>query len=341
MIHILVARALYESAVDEAIDTGSITPGRLPDETLEAWLEEAIARWCRGERRYLAKCPVGYVAMEPGDVRELAEGIRLRCYTPREFMNYLSKNHFNMRWRDAFGFGGVNNIGILEIAGSYDPATRKGQRHVIETEIVEKDIADRLDLAKWALASVTIHGESLKEGWIIYELADDTMPILLDRSFLRQGFTGGVVYEMDSGQVELVRDRLTRASPGVEVGRSEARFLLLGQERVAKLARDQLLDAAMGLDWLLVKGGGDSRYRFKLHGTALWRDSPRRPKIVSRSWRRFIRRGAAPLTERRMLATRRPPKPGGSSAMRSSPLWIWPTPGRSTLPRVSRHRSRS
>ena len=163
--------------------------------------------------------------------RELAEGIRLRCYTPREFMNYLSKNHFNMRWRDAFGFGGVNNIGILEIAGSYDPATRKGEPDVIETEIVEKDIADRLDLAKWALASVTIHGESLKEGWIIYELADDTMPILLDRSFLRQGFTGGVVYEIGFGSGPAgERPPDQGDSPGVEVGRSEARFLLLGQE---------------------------------------------------------------------------------------------------------------
>jgi hypothetical protein len=67
MVHLLVARVLNDAALDEAVDTGTVTPWRLPEETLEGLLDGAIARWCRGEHRYLAKCLIGYVDMKPGD----------------------------------------------------------------------------------------------------------------------------------------------------------------------------------------------------------------------------------------------------------------------------------
>jgi hypothetical protein len=42
-----------------------------------------------------------------------------------------------------------------------------------------------------------------------------------------------------------------------------------GRACVASLPRDILLESAIGLDSLLVPGGGDSRYRFCLHGAAI------------------------------------------------------------------------
>ena len=42
-----------------------------------------------------------------------------------------------------------------------------------------------------------------------------------------------------------------------------------GRACVAALPRDILLESAIGLDSLLVPGGGDSQYRFCLHGTVI------------------------------------------------------------------------
>jgi hypothetical protein len=42
-----------------------------------------------------------------------------------------------------------------------------------------------------------------------------------------------------------------------------------GRACVAPLPRDILLESTIGLDALLVPGGGDSRYRFCLHGAAI------------------------------------------------------------------------
>jgi len=274
MVHVLVSRALNDAAFDEAIDTSAITPWRLPGETLEGLLEGAIARWCQGEHRYLAKCPVGYVDMKPGEEWQLAEGIKLRCYTPRELVGHLSKNHYNILWRDSFSFS-FREATMLEIAGTYDPTARDGRGLITENDIAEEAIADKLDLAKWALMAVFGEGPAVKEGWITYELASDTMPLISDRSFLRQGFflrhfTGGGVYTLDSGRVERVRELLTRALRLRSKSRDlKHAFFYWGRSAVSELDRDQLLDAAVGLDDLLAKGGGDSSYRFRLHGTAL------------------------------------------------------------------------
>lgn len=42
-----------------------------------------------------------------------------------------------------------------------------------------------------------------------------------------------------------------------------------GRACIAPLSRDVLLESVIGLERLLVPGGGDSRYRFALHGAAI------------------------------------------------------------------------
>jgi hypothetical protein len=75
---------------------------------------------------------------------------------------------------------------------------------------------------------------------------------------------------LDSARVERVRDLLTRALR-LRRGSGDLRqaFFHWGRSAVAELERDQLLDAVVGLEGLLVENAGENTYRFRLHGTAL------------------------------------------------------------------------
>lgn len=55
MVHPPVVRALNDAAIDEAIDTGSVTLWRMPEQALETQLDDVILRWCHQKRRFLAK----------------------------------------------------------------------------------------------------------------------------------------------------------------------------------------------------------------------------------------------------------------------------------------------
>ena len=74
VIHEPLAHMLEEVAIDEAFDTDQITFLNLPDVALEKSLDELVRRFCHGEHRYIAKCPIGYVEGEPGMAWQLAEG---------------------------------------------------------------------------------------------------------------------------------------------------------------------------------------------------------------------------------------------------------------------------
>jgi hypothetical protein len=104
MVHGSVARALDDAALDEAIDTGAVTPWKVPDEALEARLEEQILLWCRGEHRYMAKCLLGFFEMGTESEWQLAHGIRLRHYTPREIAVLMTRNSSILHWRDQFPY---------------------------------------------------------------------------------------------------------------------------------------------------------------------------------------------------------------------------------------------
>jgi hypothetical protein len=162
------------------------------------------------------------------------------------------------------------NSTMLEITGSFDLFPNKGRPPRVLDEIVEEEVANSIDLAKWALMEV-IGGElPLREGAITFELASDTSALIHGRSFRRQDNRSGAVYRLDSDQVRRASGLLSKAIRLRPASRDlQQAFFYWGRSAVAELDRDQLLDAVIGLEDLLVPHSGDSRYRFKLHGTAL------------------------------------------------------------------------
>jgi len=190
MVHPPVARALQDAAIDEAIDTGSVTLWRMPEDALEAQLDDVVLRWCHHKHRYLAKCPVRYLEIAPGEEWSLAEGIKLRGYTPRDVVGLLSRNHYQAHWLDLFASSLSDSLVVVEMNGFYDPRPKQGERPRTETDIVDESIADMLDMTKWAIMTVIGEGMPLKEGLITYDLASDVgSPIVSGRSFRRHTST--------------------------------------------------------------------------------------------------------------------------------------------------------
>lgn len=135
----------------------------------------------------------------------------------------------------------------------------------------------------------------------IFILKGEKIPIAEGTCVFERGyrFNRAAPYQYASGQEDIFFDwgRTQRNSlnwPNIELTRNDSDPLieivrLLEQQRnkeqdikqamwhfgracIAPLPRDVLLESVIGLDKLLVPGGGDSRYRFALHGAAILSD---------------------------------------------------------------------
>lgn len=282
LVNVAVARALDNAAIDEAIDTGTITHWRLPESYLEAEVRDQVVKCCQREHRYSAKCPVGYLDMEAGTRIELGNGVTLASYTAREIVGHLTRIRASIWSHDLLSsqvmFG---NATMLEVVGSYEPLPKKGSRPKTFDNFVEEEIANRIDLIKWAVGSALGQGVILKEGAIAYDLlATDIPRPTMSRTFKRQDSTDGAVYNLQDNQVDTLRLLLDKAFRLRCISRDlQQSFFYWGRCALAMLDRDQLLDAAIGLEGLLVPYPGESTYRFGLHGTALlarFADTPER-----------------------------------------------------------------
>ena len=279
VVHPPVARALIEAAIDEAIDTGAVTYCKVPDASLETELKEQTLRWCHGVHRYLARCPLGYVKMEPEASWSLGNGIKLRRFSEREVVGHLTRYSSSVFWRDLLSLEHIDGLAVLEVLATYDPSLGRSTHPKPLQEIVKEDIADKVDLAKWSLMTALRQEVPLIEGTITYDLLGHDVPVPFSgRSFRRQDVTGGVGYERDENLIDRARCLVAKAmSLRPRSKYLDQAFFYWGRSALGELDRDRLLEAVIGLERLLVPGPGESTYRFGLHGAALltrFGDSP-------------------------------------------------------------------
>ena len=115
---------------------------------------------------------------------------------------------------------------------------------------------------------------------ITYDLLASDVPTpspFISRSFRRQDSTGGVVYKLEDNQIVTLRSLLDKACRLRLGSRNLQQAFFYWVKAFTELDRDQLLDAVIGLEGLLVPYPGESTYRFGLHGEALlarFADSP-------------------------------------------------------------------
>lgn len=270
IIHAPIARVLSENAIEDAIDFGEISPWQLSEEDLDRLVNELTTRHCEGENRYMAKVPLGNVQGETGTAWKLNDNICLSLYTRREAAGYLS------RYRDAFSpherlgvlspFGIPHvNFPVLEIILPW-PQNSDEPRQKLEEEI-----ADTIDLTKWAMMVTVDENRPLIEGPVVYgRILGETHP-LKTVSFERQARSPKQIpiYDPTNEEIELTQE-LLKHTPRVRAQSNPLDGALwhFGRCCLARLSRDTLLEAVVGLEHLLIEGRSTS-YRLGLYGAAV------------------------------------------------------------------------
>jgi hypothetical protein len=140
-------------------------------------------------------------------------------------------------------------------------------------------MVEHLDLLKWAIvASLNADrppGEGTcliiaRLGWRIGRLRRD------------ENFGGACILSRESIERCVTLMREFRAAAGKwEDGDLERGLWHFGRACCAVLERDVLLESTIGLDSLLVPGGGEARYRFRLHGAAILSPMLGTPEVMS------------------------------------------------------------
>lgn len=268
-----LSQILRTAAINEAVSTGGITPWRLPDDALERVIDDLVWRICNGGCRYVARCLLASVEGEAGEVWELGEGTRLRFHTKEDRLKYLSQNTRNL----PLHLGGRNRMWrqyptILEIPRTISQSQlEEGPTETIK-DTVSRQVGDAIDVIKWALMAATGQRTPLVEGEIFFECysGGSLSSQINSHQLKRQDIQHSTVYDRPNDEeLNTVRELLEH-TPKVRHQSNAVDDALwhFGRSCLARLPRDQLLDAAIGLENLLICGHS-SGYRLQLYGAAV------------------------------------------------------------------------
>lgn len=270
LIRAPLTRVLSDIAVDAAIDSGEITPWELPDVGFDRLVDELVRQHCDGQSRYVAKIPLTSIRGKRGAAYQLSDNIRLCFYTPRQAAGYLSRYGHAFSFRDqpsVWAAVAVPHIdfAVLEVT-LFWPDESDSPRQELEEEI-----SNTIDLVKWALMIVTDERQPPVEGPISYRrIVGKTSP-LKAVSFERQARTpwSTPIYELTDDDIELSR-QLVKRTRRVRQRSKHVRGALwhFGRSCLARLTRDVLLDAVVGLEHLLIHKRS-TNYRLRLYGAAV------------------------------------------------------------------------
>lgn len=274
--------ALEETARERLVDHGVVETWMVDADKIEKAVEDVVA--LHGERRQLvtALCPLGGLKALPRDSLELAPDIRLRSWTARDVCLHLTRHRGEYLWDDFKAPYIQRNIAEIHFP------IKMGRK----TD-VERMVRERLDLLKWGLLLAQDLAQPVVEGTCLLKGR-------LDRRmgrFRRDENLGAGDYTLDDAALNQCIDLIQRFRDAIQTMEKPHDLGLwhFGRACVASLPRDILLESAIGLDSLLVPGGGDSRYKFCLHGATILStntsDGERHYKALNQIYK--LRSGAA------------------------------------------------
>ena len=261
-----LCRVLDRAAHNEAIRSGNYTKPTISKEDIEKIQDELILRFCHNQYRFIATCPLYMITGEPGTVWQLSDGIRLRIFTEEEKFRYLSQIDYFV---PPLGYSNKDMIlwgtAVLEITATISMEQRKRGNlpkipTKLPTEIISELIADRIDVVKLAISLAFDMDIPPKEGTIICEdiFGDYEFKKLLSFARERQGVDEFSSCNMTSDKEEIVRklvgDFLTIHNKSPDLKQAIWHW---GRSSTSILPRDIVLEAVIGLERLLVQGGGN------------------------------------------------------------------------------------
>lgn len=263
LIHSPLHWILLGAALEELVATGTFRPWGCDAISITTAAKEVGQRVACKRRTLRAHCLLGLRKVAADKPLELEPGIAIEQLSTHEHCVHLTKYSHEYSSGDHFA-------PFFDVRLSVTVTTEDLSDH---TGVVE--IANAIDRTKWALSIACNRDFAVEEGPAVIRSADGQRCRTLRRdTAMHQG------RRHDFEQLPLTTDHgagaatllnVYRQALGSVPGLSKAMWLF-GRSCTASLARDSLLDAVIGLDSLLVSGGGEGRYRVALHGTALLAD---------------------------------------------------------------------
>ncbi len=276
IVHEPATRVMEDLAIDEASDTGDVTLWRLPNDALEAPVDEVVTRVVTGKTSFVAKCPLKFVKGPRGLTFELDSDITIEIPTRKEIAKYSSRHHKGTVWRCTMDELVREDIAILEVKGKVNNAQLL-QWNPPKTgiEALEEEITDTIAIVKWALSATNNHATPLIETTITYEDIIGGKLALIGTGEIQRGQRNvGTNYDLTSMDMDkascLIKKARKLVAKHSELSKDlKDSFWYWNRASLAALQRDALVEAVIGLENLVVGNTHELRYRFSLHGAAL------------------------------------------------------------------------
>ena len=250
------------SATRRLSETGTYDPWHIDPAETEAAARDVAQTTCLERRSVRALCPIVWAHIPDGLSATLRPGVALRDWSLDEKCLFLTRYHQEYVDDDPSTWA---SGGLIEINLEGLPADKGADDMVVHAVTAE------LDLVKWALMVTANSAVTLGEGGIVLRSPagwkgptirrqDTTMP--------RNGARSSLV--LDERIARDTSTLLDQAQKLISVA-PELKSILwfLGRSHTSATSRDSLLEAAIGLEALLVPDAGESTYKFRLHGAAL------------------------------------------------------------------------
>ena len=260
LVHSPLQWLLFNAALEELVATGSFQAWSVDPSLTTTAAKEVARRIVRKGRTIHAHCLLGLRRIEADKPIELEPGMTIeelstlkRCVHLTKYSHEYSSDDYSAPFFD---------VRLNVTLAMDDPSD-----HAVGVEI-----ANAIDRAKWALSIACNRDFAVEEGPAVIRSPDGGRYRTLRRD---TAMLQGTQRKFD--QAPLTADQGTRAAQLLKTYRAAVGFVpglskamwLFGRACTMSLARDSLLDAVIGLDSLLVPGGGEGRYRVALHGAAL------------------------------------------------------------------------
>lgn len=246
------------SATRSLSEEGFYTAWHIDHEEARAAAKDVAGATCSGSRFVRALSPL-LIHLPDGFSATLAPGVVLRAWSIDERCLFLTRYHQEYLDDDAttWARGGILQIDFVA--------------STVTDDAVARSVTGQMDLVKWALAAARKSEMTFGEGGIILRSPSGWRGSTIRRQDnVVSGNKSWRLLSLDEHVASRAADLLLRVkSLGTAAPELQSIVWFFGRSHVASTSRDSLLDAAVGLESLLIPDPGESTYKFRLHGAAL------------------------------------------------------------------------
>jgi hypothetical protein len=262
LIHGTLLHLATRAATKQLVQSPCFDLWALGDSDLLRAADDIAAMVSGLPRRIHATCPTLGLQLD-GSEQSLAPGVRIRAWSVEERCEFLTLHHEEYLSGDFTGW-------LCDAALEIDVDVE-----ALSDEAAGTAVAGVIDTAKWAAAVAMNRGATFRESPTIIETSSSWRGITLRRTGSLRRIESWPVLKFGPTEIQTIAGLIDDVR-GIQTmtSRVEAAIWLYGRSCNAVLARDALLDAAVGLELLLVPNAGESRYRFTLHGLAVIQNEP-------------------------------------------------------------------